>query len=387
MEKTFKVHADKIESIEAKVAKANKRVAKCGAGGLVLECLSVDLIKGENGKVTPVATMRLSGQVPVVAGYMFVGRIEHHGEIGNIVTTILEGFEMPEELRTADAICEHCNKKRKRNDTYVLQGAKGLIRVGRTCLQDFLRDDSIVHALTVIKEVSAIGSDDDIWGSSASENSYDSVITTVVAAQAAVRQWGWAPSSFENSTRSRVLDILSTPPKKSDEYAAWLKIQPNEEDIAFGKAALEWIATIPVDVDSGYLSNLRVACALGYVTDKTRGLVVSAIKAYNTHLEKEIELYKKVSKPAGQHVGKVGERLTFDQLRVERIRHNETQWGVTTIIALVDDAGNEFTWFASQAPELSTGDVVRGKGTVKKHGDFKGRPQTILTRCALQKAG
>ena len=46
-----------------------------------------------------------------------------------------------------------------------------------------------------------------------------------------------------------------------------------------------------------------------------------------------------------------------------------------------DDSGNVIVWWASTTVDwLQEGDTVDITATIKKHDDFKGTPQTVLTR-------
>ena len=42
-----------------------------------------------------------------------------------------------------------------------------------------------------------------------------------------------------------------------------------------------------------------------------------------------------------------------------------------------------FTWFPSKYVSAEIGDVYQVKATVKKHDEWRGRKQTLLTRCML----
>ncbi len=46
-----------------------------------------------------------------------------------------------------------------------------------------------------------------------------------------------------------------------------------------------------------------------------------------------------------------------------------------------DENGNVYVWFASGNFVPDLGSHYHIKGTVKKHDDYKGDKQTILTRC------
>jgi hypothetical protein len=51
------------------------------------------------------------------------------------------------------------------------------------------------------------------------------------------------------------------------------------------------------------------------------------------------------------------------------------------IVKFIADSGDRFTWFSSSGFNGLQGDHVTLTGTVKKHDEYKGIKQTILTRC------
>jgi hypothetical protein len=57
-------------------------------------------------------------------------------------------------------------------------------------------------------------------------------------------------------------------------------------------------------------------------------------------------------------------------------------WGTTWLYKFTDEAGNVFTWFAS-SPVNDEDKVLTIKDTVKKHEEYKGIKQTVMTRCRV----
>lgn len=80
------------------------------------------------------------------------------------------------------------------------------------------------------------------------------------------------------------------------------------------------------------------------------------------------------------HVGAVKERIEFSGV-VEFETEREGYYGTTHVIKFRDDSGNVLTWFASGLQDVARGDMVRVVGTVKKHDEYRGVRQTVLTRC------
>jgi uncharacterized OB-fold protein len=57
------------------------------------------------------------------------------------------------------------------------------------------------------------------------------------------------------------------------------------------------------------------------------------------------------------------------------------------MIEFCDNSGNVLVWFTSSAPEVEIGDRVRLTGTVKRHGEYQGVRQTVMTRCKVAPSG
>lgn len=84
------------------------------------------------------------------------------------------------------------------------------------------------------------------------------------------------------------------------------------------------------------------------------------------------------------YVGEIKDRIEFEAT-VEFTKEIEGYYGTTTIIKLRDLEGNVFTWFASGWHDVGRGDRVSIKGTVKKHDEYQGTKQTVLSRCIIKK--
>lgn len=91
---------------------------------------------------------------------------------------------------------------------------------------------------------------------------------------------------------------------------------------------------------------------------------------------------RKAQDAASEWIGAVKERLVLD-IEVLHIHDHMGYYGPIDIIKMRDSAGNMLTWFASGHHGLRKGDRAEVKGTVKKHDEYKGVKQTVLTRCIV----
>lgn len=380
------------------VAKLNKRAKRTGAGCLGIERVAtethqvgVDTGLGYEKRAKVVAVVRITGTVPKIAGHDFVARIEHT-EAGNLLSRAPghHGTELPEAMRTAAPTCDHCKTARRRNETFVLRSDAGqLVRVGRQCLADFLRTEDALDAVKLwklLETISAYLGDEDEWSSCGGRQVYISTAHFMACVVATVRDVGWKSGKScmdgEQSTSSIAQYLASQPPSDPGRRREWEAGQPTDADRERAAEILAWAKGLRERADLiDYLHNVCVSASLEYLGKKNAGVLASAYVAHARELEQEIARRKRAEKGESCHVGTVGKRQLFENLTVTRVRFTENEWGTKTIIALEDAEGNDLTWFASGAKSYEAGDVVRGKATVKAHGEYKGRPQTTLSRC------
>ena len=82
------------------------------------------------------------------------------------------------------------------------------------------------------------------------------------------------------------------------------------------------------------------------------------------------------------HQGKIGDRLDL-AVRITKVTKLEDgYYGPSTFHLMEDEAGNEYCWTTS-AKTLEYGECYILKGTVKAHQNYKGKEQTVLTRCRV----
>lgn len=75
----------------------------------------------------------------------------------------------------------------------------------------------------------------------------------------------------------------------------------------------------------------------------------------------------------------VGEKVTAN-LTILKMKEMETQYGMTTLVSMVDDFGMSVKWWASNPKELTEGEKVNMTFTVKNVGAYNGVPDVTITR-------
>lgn len=92
-------------------------------------------------------------------------------------------------------------------------------------------------------------------------------------------------------------------------------------------------------------------------------------------------------KPVSQWVGNIGDRLTLKATYTHRAYY-ESYFGMTYIHNFATDDGELLVWKTSIGNiECEEGKMVEITATVKEHSEYKGKKQTVLTRCKIKEQG
>lgn len=398
--RSFLVSESRIDALRAKAAKLGRRSAKLGLAPIAVReiCTEIETRETLRGEETrTLYRVTVEGSAPIVAGWKFYARIEHH-EIGNIVSRApgCDSFDVS-AYRSVRAHCDHCKLARRRIDTFVIAQADGVMRqIGRNCLASYIGTTDAENALRLWSflyeiERSISGEDDDSEGSSGGGWKRDiSVANYLAYACATVRLDGWVSRKVageyegKRATADAAHELISGPgPDASYRTKIWHEErQPTAADRERAAAVIAYGATLTGPSD--YEQNLRVALGVPYV-GRNGGLVASAVGSYQRHVEGLHAAAQRAAAPKAGHWGTVGKRGELPTLTVAMVRHIEGNYGVTTLVAFETADGFRFKWFASGSQDFAVGAQYTGKGTVKDHGEYKGRQETTLSRCALTK--
>lgn len=354
------------------IANLNKRAKKLELDPLVLTVISESFSTTPNGESYKKIEFDISGNVPRVAGWTFIGSIEQADQ-GNIYHTF-PGYHLPDEFRNR-FVCDHCGTTRQRNLTYVVTNEEGkFMQVGSSCLKDFTRMTNIKQIINFFGEVQALIEDfdnpDREYGSSGGLT-YMSTLAYLPYVVECINEYGWVSrGSATVSGKTATADTALSAYYQKD-------FTPRSESIAEAKLALEWIRNITEEAreTNEYLNNLWYACIENMFSVRySCGLVASLICAYRNYLES-------LQSQAGilnEYVGTVGTRQVFTLTHVREVTFN-SMYGFRVIHLFNDELGHRFSW-VSDHTEFTPGQVVTAKGTIKKHREYKGIKQTELGR-------
>ena len=378
--------------LEAKIETLNRKAARYGTGPIAL---TVHAHEDAPRDDVWYSWVEVEGAAPCIAGWEFVATLAHE-EGGTMLRTVPTAELADGELRrfydaTPDH-CDHCNTRRRRNDTYVVRNTSTgeLKQVGKSCLRDFLGGLSPARALAMaayLRDAEDALSEDYSGGTPSEYVARIHEFLTFTAA--AVRRFGYlsksAAADDETSTASLVWSMLF--PFSQAQRDASDKFRRNLTEADSARAA-EVLARARAHFAGDNLSefehNLRVIVAGETIRLRQAGYAAFLVSWLEREEGKAAEASRRAeAAQASRHFGTVKKRETF-RLTVRKIVDWESMYGFTHLHLMADESGNVAVWKSSSA-RLETGVTYDVKGTVKEHSDYNGTAQTVLTRCKAER--
>jgi hypothetical protein len=326
----------------------------------------------------------------VINDWEFVAELEHT-EKGNIITGVA-GIEVPERYYTTTPVCEHCNSKRYRKNTYIVRNKTTgeFKQVGKSCLKDFTHGMS-AEAVTQYMSLFDTLIEGETPEPGCSYQRYVNTKEYLSYVAETIRHFGYTRSSDEGiSTATRALDFYDAAHGRAitKEYLQDLldKMRSVNFDIdsdltvKLVSDALAWVSE--QEENSNYIHNLKTACSLEYVKGNF-GLYASLFPAYDKGLERTAKRKAVLDiEQSSEYVGEISDRITVKVQSVKCVTSWETDFGVTHIYKIIGADGNVYTWKTGKYID-DTVDEMSITGTVKAHTEFRGIKQTELTRCRV----
>ena len=349
--------------------------------------------------------VHVEGEAPKHEGWVFAATVQPLDGGENIIRSILKDVVLPIEYRTSAMKCDHCRLVRRRNDCYVIYHSETKVWkfVGKNCLQDFLGNvdaEILARKAEFLSSILSTGeeSEDDGFGGSGGTVRWP-ICNVLEHTAAIIAVDGWLSRSKANemnmyggghqATADIVLNYLNP-----DTAKKMKKLDITEACKARAAASLEWAQEISEEdiVRSDYLYNIRTISRAGVVDGKTIGYVCSIVAAHQRVLDRQLERVKAAELgKASTYQGAVGEKLENLTVDVVKVVEIQGDYGLTSLVIMVDPNGNQYKWFASGCgPVDEKGEAVFSggahlciKGTVKAHAVYQNVQATQLTRCGL----
>ncbi|MCK9325804.1 MAG: hypothetical protein M0P69_09945 [Bacteroidales bacterium] len=398
----YRVIEVNLEHLQGRIEKLNKRARKLGCQEIQVqvtneEFIQVGMAGSDFTETVKMLTVTVTGEAPVIAGWKFVATLQHE-QTGTILRTV-RGEEIPERYREADAsVCEHCNMNRRRKDTYIVRNVETneCKQVGRTCLKDFTghtNPESIARWFDdVLTELDKLTEGSE--GGYGEAPRYLETRTYLAHVAACIRLDGWV-----SKTKAMQDHCWATAGAAEYYMVGWTRalrltpgekaeianLQPVERDFDMADKSIEWARTeLAAKANkSDYEHNLDVVMKMDYLGYREQGIAASCVAVYQRKLRRNEE--RQAQERVGtnsSHVGEVGKRMNIKVTVLDR-RICESHFGTTSLHRMIDESGNILKWFASNC-ELEIGRTYQMKATVKKHDEFRGIKETLVTRCAVQ---
>lgn len=350
-------------------------------------------IKDEKGEIHVARFVLIEAEgIAKVNDWQFIATVEHT-EKGNIIEGYT-GIEVPERYYAGKPICEHCNSKRYRKNTYIIRNIETgeFKQVGKSCLKDFTQG---LSAEMVAQYIS--GFQELIEGEEPSEGCwfprYINKDEFLTYAAETIRCFGYVKRDYGvTGTAERAIDFYDAAhgklrPAKYQEEVLEVMEKSNfnpDSQVEYVKDALAWLEQR--SESNNYFHNLKVACSLKYIGVGHYGLLTSLFPAFDRELEYQAEKVRRERKMNKEldsvYVGNVKDRITVKIESVRCMTSWETDFGITHLYKMLGKDGNVYTWKTGKFLEDDAKSFLI-TGTVKAHTEFRGIKQTELTRCRV----
>jgi hypothetical protein len=403
MRNTYEILSSKLDALRARIKRINKTARKLGVALVTLTVVrtfvEVDAdatrkARTWNADAPDVMRERtevvVEGETPVLAGgYTFVASIDPMG----IVFGAPGAVDVPESLVERRGECDHCNLPRRRNATFVVAHKDGTLKlVGRNCLGEFLGAfGNDPHAIwKFLEDFASLARDgaDEVGAFGRSGDAMYSPKAVLTATYKVIKAYGWlaAGAAYNNPglgtpTADRVRTLLFT--AGGDELNDLLKATEGiDADEVRIEAALDWARNATGESD--YIRNIRKLASADGLGYKHIGFAASILPAHDRETERDLVRAREVAnRPESTWVGEVGDRVTFENATLNSVRELDGNFGITYLHKFTDAAGNDLVWFASNDNLGDEGEVLTFKATVKRHGDYRGRKNTVINRAKV----
>lgn len=400
--------------LEEKLTALGKKARRLGTGPIGWEVVGdpVDVphrneITGEVEYIRRYFDVRVTGDTPVLNGWAFVATLAPLE--GGVMVRTAPGLACPPEFRDGDpGRCDHCGARRRRSETFVVRHEESGAhkQVGRQCLADFLGGVSPTQAAAMLEYLAQARE-------ACEEESFDrggrweerlDLAAFLATVAACIRRHGWVSRSeardsfgekWATADRARAAEEDRRKYGTRGAYVAarrdhraedWIEVE--DRDRAEAEAALAWArAEVERRAAEGelpdYWHNISLIVRPEYpsVTRKTEGIAASVVAV----MQREQERLRRAERQArigaeSRHVGEVGKRMQFTATLTGR-RYIEGVYGTTVLHTFLTPDGCLLKWFASGGVEVGAeGEPLTFKATVKKHDEYGGVKETVLTR-------
>jgi len=387
----FEIPACNLEWLNNKLEKLNRRAKRLKLPRVEFKVIDWSQKKRSGDMESFYTIEAVNMELKLDGGWKLICAIDHLQE-GNLLRSI-PGYDAIQYAK-APASCDHCKKTRSRKVTYIVESTETdqpNRQVGSDCLMDFLGHTPSQLAL-MADYIDLI----ELRESSQGENSHCEMFYLErfmeYAAQVALEHGfvSRAKANGRTTTADQAMneyDLEVFPIRdKSGNRIQPIEIEQDGKNLAI--QATEWVES--QNPSNDFLNNLKVIFDGKMVDRKKIGYAAAAIVCYL----KEVDRLKILNKEKlswiekceqSKHFGtaKVRELYTLKLESSKRIQIDSEFQDSINLFTFLDEAGNVAIWFTGNDPGFVEGETYQIKATVKRHDEYNGLKQTILTRCKV----
>lgn len=395
---SYRIPTSRLESLQKTVQKLANRIKKGKTEADYPPTIEAtrDIVMVSDGGITrpinntrvyskdaiyiPYVWVTIKYQQPIVNGWHLIAvydwEVTEDGKRTCFVSTVPGQMVLPMYREVEDGECDHCHTNRRRNKSMLI--TKRFMEykvVGSTCIKDFLghkNPNTFMDIFTFERTLSEYNHETQ---QGAPTLAIYPVLELLTITSMMVRKYGYVKTNDwdDQPTASRVTTYLHPDTQVEREYV--INNVPSDTDKAKAEGTIEWIKE--QDGHTDYMSSLQKCIEAGAISHKRFGILCSAVSVYIRAIEKTIE---ENAPKSNEWLGEPKERLLGIIASVKRVRYINGQYGTTTIITLITGSGDTLVWFASGDIDVEQYDVWRFDATVKKHDEFRGTKQTVVSR-------
>lgn len=304
-------------------------------------------------------------------GWKYVASIEHY-ESGNIILRVDDSVDIPEKYRTIEGICEHCNTKRDRKFTILIQNieTKELKQVGRQCVMEYTNGltPAMLKQLESVVDLIETSKTQDKTEAVPYEEILVDVLELWTTAYNVISKYGyWEKRQGEKKSGYSTVDRV-----------VYLMNNTKCLNTRKGEAVQQWLLEnkkTGVDIE-----NYRTLARERFIRTYDIELAVKAVNYY-----KNFEKFHE-KRSLSEWQGEIGTEYKLNVVKTRLVNTFDDKYNEgkkVNLYELTDTEDNLFVWF-THYDGLASGDrdysVI---GTVKKHEERNGVKQTVLSHCRV----
>lgn len=375
--------------LEAKVAKLNKRAKKLGLEPLEISVVSapreVKTVNAEKRVVVKrVVDVSISGEIPKLPDYSFVGKVERVGnEEDELIHSVVDGSKLDPLTVTKGIACDHCKASRSRNKSFIVRSDNTgeEILVGSTCVKDFAGSTDFEYAFSVHDVVANTYMDDD--DSDIEPRAFASKFHTPtnIAARVAlgvILLYGFSPTSHEDSSSFALAWTLFGRTAGKDTAKALAAVE--EKGDLFERVMNYWANVTETD-SSSYMGKARSVITASAVKYEHFGILCAAVNTALKAFDREVIKAKNLADEAKAPKLEAGRKAILGT--VLSLKWIENEFGSTLKMLVKTSEGNRIfgTIPASIRTITEVGSDVSFTATIEPkedHFGFFSRPTKAL---------